>query len=110
PAAAQFSDAVNSKLAQLSKLLEKLRDGENTMSQRMNTEYSRLRQEFASERAMHVRELGLVTKQLAETEAALARVDDRRERAYDREQVAAAGEATVIELQALRRDLANRGG
>src|SRR5262249_45750565 len=105
-----FSDAVDSKLADLSSVLTKIRDGENTMLGKHEREYARLRDEFASERSIHARELALVSKQLAECEAALARADDRREHKRDREQFAKVGEATVIELQALRRDLAERGG
>jgi hypothetical protein len=94
-ACAETSDTVgkiDNQLAGLQRLLTRLNDGESSMSQRMNMEYSKLRDEFASEREMHARELGLVTKQLAETQRELERRVDLREHAANRMAVAGLSE------------------
>jgi hypothetical protein len=102
--AAQFSDAVSEKMHALEALTARLDLTLEQLRGAHKHECDALRAQVTAAETAHTREMGLVTKQLADAQRSL----DQREHRRDREVLAASGEATVVELQALRRDLAER--
>jgi hypothetical protein len=106
----EFSNSVTTRMHALAALTDRLDATLTTMLTMHEREVNALRDRLAATEAAHARESAFTGRQLTEARRELDVLRAGAERKRDREHAAAAGEATVIELQNLRRDLAERGG
>jgi hypothetical protein len=106
----EFGQTVETKLVALEASASRLERILDALKTTYKQGFSALTARVAGAEAAHAREAAFTGRQLEAARREISVLKAARERKADRELIAKAGEATVIELQALRRDLSERGG
>jgi hypothetical protein len=103
-----FSNAATTKLHAVEALTERLDRTLDTLKTTHAREVDHLRNRLATCEAQTARESNFLGQQLNAARREIDALNGKQERIRDREQYAKAAEGTVVEVQALRRDLAER--